>query len=260
MSATDPHQAPRLAIVAALQEEVSHILEHMQSKRCELVAGRSFWTATYHEHPVVVVLSGIGKVAAAITATTLIERFGVKEILFTGVAGSLDTGVLVGDVVIGSHFIQHDMDASPLFVRYLVPGYDEMSFKSNVQLSKRLKLASSKVLENLERYVSEEIVSKFKLTRPRMHSGLVLSGDQFVSNDALRESLKESHPLALVVEMEGAALAQVCQDYGIDFCLMRTVSDGAGEHAAKDFTAFLHEVASRYSALIVRAYLDINDR
>jgi adenosylhomocysteine nucleosidase len=246
----------RLAIVAALQEEVSHILEHMHSRKCETIAGRNFWTATYQGHAVVIVLSGIGKVAAAITATTLVERFGVHEILFTGVAGAINDEVSVGDVVIGTNFIQHDMDASPLFPRYLVPGYAEIAFQADTHMSQRLKRSSAKVLSQLEQTISIEIVDQFKLQGAQVHEGLILSGDQFVSDEWVRQGLRQAHSNALVVEMEGAALAQVCKDYGVAFALMRTVSDGAGEHAAIDFTAFLHAVASRYSALIVEAYLN----
>jgi len=249
---------PRIAVVAALQEEISHILERMQSLKSERIAGRNFWTATYHGHPIVVVLSGIGKVAAAITATTLIERFKVTQILFTGVAGSLCEPVGVGDVVVGTHFIQHDMNASPLFPRYVVPGFDAASFAADSEMSSRLKRASLEVLRELDSAMSMQIIQKFKLHSSTVHEGLILSGDQFVSSDRVRAQLHKEHPNALVVEMEGAAVAQVCKEFGVSFALMRTVSDGAGTHAAKDFTEFLHSVASHYSAAIVQAYLSIS--
>ena len=249
-------QSPRFAIVAALTEEVSHILEHMQSRSCERIAGRDYWSATYRGHELIIVLCGIGKVAAAITATALIERFGVQETLFTGVAGAVGESVSVGDVVVGEQFVQHDMDASPLFARYLVPGYEDVHFNASTTMSKRLMLASTKVLSKLGQLISPEIVNRFSLQKAQVHAGLVLSGDQFVSDDGVRTQLRQAHARALVVEMEGAAVAQVCKDYAVSFALMRTVSDAAGEHAAKDFTAFLHAVASRYSALIVEAYLD----
>ena len=251
-------QSPRFAIVAALTEEVSHILEHMHSRSCERIAGRDYWSATYRGHELIIVLCGIGKVAAAITATALIERFGVQEILFTGVAGAVGESVSVGDVVIGEQFIQHDMDASPLFARYLVPGYADVHFNASTTMSKRLRLASTKVLSQLGQLISPEIVNRFSLQKAQVHAGLVLSGDQFVCDDGVRAQLRQAHARALVVEMEGAAVAQVCKDYAVSFALMRTVSDAAGEHAAKDFTAFLHAVASRYSALIVEVYLDGN--
>ena len=86
-------------------------------------AGRDFWHGELHGQPVVLGLSKIGKVAAATTSAALIERFGVGRIVFTGVAGGLGAGVNVGDVVVATDFVQHDMDASPLFARYEVPLY-----------------------------------------------------------------------------------------------------------------------------------------
>jgi adenosylhomocysteine nucleosidase len=251
--------APHFAVVAALQEEVSHILEHMKVRVCETVAGRKFWIATYHGHEIVVVLSGIGKVAAAVTTSVLVERFGVTEILFTGVAGSLTKTVSVGDVVIGRELLQHDMDATPLFPRYVVPGHAEPYFYACPQMSARLLQATKSVLTQLDQLVSAEVFDRFNLKNSQAHQGLVLSGDQFVSSEVVREGLRQAHPQALVVEMEGAALAQVCKDFGVRFALMRTVSDAAGEHAAQDFSAFLNSVASRYSALIVEAYLSQSD-
>ena len=105
------------AIVSAMQEELSAVLPLLQAKP-EEVAGRTFWRGVCHGEPVVAVLSRIGKVAAATTATTLIERFGVSRIVFTGVAGGLSPQVRVGDVVVANAFLQHDLDASPLFPRY----------------------------------------------------------------------------------------------------------------------------------------------
>ena len=92
---------PRIALMGAMQEELSAVLARMQDARCETVAGRQFWQGQFHGHAVVAVLSGIGKVAAAITATVLIEKYQVQRILFTGVAGGLARHVKVGDVVVG---------------------------------------------------------------------------------------------------------------------------------------------------------------
>lgn len=105
----------RIALIGAMQEELSAVLALIPDASCETVAGRQFWRGHLHGHAVVAVLSGIGKVAAAITATVLIEKFQVHRILFTGVAGGLAAHVKVGEVVIGKELLQHDMNASPLF-------------------------------------------------------------------------------------------------------------------------------------------------
>lgn len=106
------------AILSALPEEQSSLVEHLAHPQRAMHAGRAFWRGELHGRPVVLALSGIGKVAAATTATALIERFGVARIVFTGVAGGVGEGVNVGDVVVAQDYIQHDMDASPLFPRW----------------------------------------------------------------------------------------------------------------------------------------------
>ena len=100
------------AILSALQEEQSSLLQHLQRPRRTMHAGRAFGRGLAWA-PVVLALSGIGKVAAATTATALVERFGVARIVFTGVAGGVGDGVQVGDVVVAHDYVQHDMDASP---------------------------------------------------------------------------------------------------------------------------------------------------
>ncbi|MBC7604480.1 MAG: 5'-methylthioadenosine/S-adenosylhomocysteine nucleosidase, partial [Ramlibacter sp.] len=110
-----------IAIVSAMHEELAAVLALMPDEHKQVVAGREFFVGHLHGHDVVAVLSRIGKVAAATTATVLIERFAVKRIVFTGVAGGLGAGVNVGDVVVADSFVQHDLDASPIFPKYEVP-------------------------------------------------------------------------------------------------------------------------------------------
>src|SRR3954468_12225026 len=105
----------RLAIVSAMQEELAAVLALMPDESRQLAAGREFWVGHLHGQEVVAVLSRIGKVAAATRAAVLVERFGVGAIVFTGVAGGLAPGVEVGDVVVADAFLQHDLDASPIF-------------------------------------------------------------------------------------------------------------------------------------------------
>ncbi|MBA4260867.1 MAG: 5'-methylthioadenosine/adenosylhomocysteine nucleosidase, partial [Comamonadaceae bacterium] len=102
----------RTAIVAALHDELASVLALMPDEHKQVIGGRECWVGHLHGQDVVAVLSGIGKVAAATTATLLIQHFGVDRIVFTGVAGALRPGVKVGDVVLARSFLQHDMDAS----------------------------------------------------------------------------------------------------------------------------------------------------
>jgi adenosylhomocysteine nucleosidase len=227
-----------LAIVAAMREELSAVLALMPDEQKQVAGGREFWRGHLHGQEVVAVLSRIGKVAAATTATVLIERFGVDRIVFTGVAGGLAPGVKVGDVVIADSFMQHDLDASPLFPKYEVPLYGLSRFATDPELSHRLAAAARRALPG-----------------STLHRGLVVSGDRFVSTTAESRALQSALPDALAVEMEGAAFAQVCHDYGVPFAAVRTISDRADDAAHVDFTQFIQEVASRHSAAIVAALL-----
>lgn len=113
------------AILSALPEEQQGLAAGLQTPVCTRHAGRDYWSGLLHGQPVVLALSRIGKVAAATTAAALIERFGVARVVFTGVAGVVGPGVCVGDVVVGSSCLQHDMDASPLFPRFEIPLYGQ---------------------------------------------------------------------------------------------------------------------------------------
>ena len=243
------------AIVSALHEELAAVLGLMPDEQPQRVGGREFWCGHLHGQPVVAVLSGIGKVAAATTATALIERFGVQRIVFTGVAGGLGDGVKVGDVVVARSFLQHDMDASPIFPRHEVPGYGRASFDADAALSARLAMASEQVLQTLPAQLGAEVVQAFGLQAPRCHQGLLLSGDRFVTTSAESAALRAELPQALAVEMEGAAFAQVCHDYGVPLAVVRTISDRADDAAHVDFPRFLREVASRYSGAIIETLL-----
>jgi len=244
------------AIVSALHEELAAVLALMPDEQQQTVGGRTFWRGHLHGHDVVAVLSGIGKVAAATTATVLVERFGAHRIVFTGVAGGLRPGVNVGDVVVARHFLQHDMDASPLFVRHVVPGYGRSTFDADAALTAQLVRASEGVLRALPAQLPETVRSAFGLHAPRCHQGLLISGDRFVSTTTESETLRQELPDALAVEMEGAAFAQVCHDYRVPLAVVRTISDRADDAAHVDFPRFLREVASRYSGAIVEALLN----
>jgi adenosylhomocysteine nucleosidase len=227
-----------IAIVSAMHEELAAVLALMPDEHKEVVAGREFWRGHLHGRDVVAVLSRIGKVAAATTATVLIEHFAVRSIVFTGVAGGLGAGVKVGDIVVAGSFMQHDLDASPIFPKYEVPLYGLSRFAADPQLSAQLAAAAREALPGVT-----------------LHRGLVISGDRFVATTAESRALQSALPEALAVEMEGAAFAQVCHDYGLPFAAVRTISDRADDAAHIDFTRFIQEVASRYSAAIVAALL-----
>lgn len=246
-----------IAIMSAMREELAAVLALLPDARATVVAGREFWQARWQGHQVVVVQARIGKVAATTTATVLLERFGVHSILFTGVAGGLGQGVKVGDLVIGSHFVQHDMDASPLFPRFELPLYGCSALLADARLVTALGSACAAVLADPVRHVGAQATALFQLQRAKIHQGLILSGDRFVSTTAESLALQLALPTALAVEMEGAAVAQVCHDYGVPFAAVRSISDRADEAAHGDFALFKQVVASRYSAAVISEALEL---
>ena len=244
-----------IGIMSALHEELSAVLADMPEEQRVAVAGRDFWRGHWQGHSVVAVLSRVGKVAAATTAAVMLERFGVDALVFTGAAGGLGPGVRVGDVVVATGLIQHDMDASPLFPRHEVPMYGRALFEADTALSLQLTEAAQQVLQAAERHLGPDTLAQFQLSSPKVHQGLIVSGDRFVSTSAESQALRESLPEALAVEMEGAAVAQVCLDYGVPFAAVRTISDRADDMAHTDFNRFIREVASRYSRAILSQWL-----
>lgn len=242
------------AIVAALRDELAGVLGLLPDERRQVVAGREFWVGHLHGQEVVVTLSGIGKVAAATTAALLTDRFRARRIVFTGVAGGLGPGVRVGDVVLARSLLQHDMDASPLFPRHEVPGYDRSRFETDGHLADALEQACTRMLGTLPQRLDTAAVVAYGLHAPRLHQGLLVSGDRFVATTAESQALQNELPEALAVEMEGAAFAQVCHDFGVPLAVVRTISDRADDDAHVDFPRFLNDVASRYSAAIIEAF------
>ena len=241
------------AILSALPEEQAGLLPLLDSALSRSHAGRIFWEGHLHGQPVVLALSGIGKVAAATTATALIERFGVRRIVFTGVAGGVGPGVRVGDLVVAKHYVQHDMDASPLFPRWEVPGYARACLDCDGDLSALLVQAATVGLRGVA--LQAALQAGPSPSRPQVHHGLMASGDRFVATaQAARQltaELSAAGHLVLAVEMEGAAVAQVCVDYGVPFAAVRTISDRADEDAPTDFLQFVRTVASPYAEQVV---------
>jgi adenosylhomocysteine nucleosidase len=234
-----------IAILSALAQEQDGLRALLQDARCVQRAGREFWSGQLEGKPVVLALSRIGKVAAATTTSALIEGFGARRVVFTGVAGGVGEGVNVGDVVVGDAFVQHDMNAAPLFPRYEIPLYGRSVFDGHGELTSQLLRACQAALQPcpVPDYAAQ------------VHQGLIASGDRFVNgaaeSAALLQGMHEAGHRPLAVEMEGAAVAQVCADYGVPFAAVRTISDRADDSAHVDFVQFVNAVASVYARRIV---------
>lgn len=238
-----------LALLSALPPELHAVLPHLEdAARCE-VAGRTVHTGRLMGRPVVMALCGIGKVSAALTTTLLLERFGASALLFTGVAGGLGADTRVGDVVVARELLQHDLDCSPLFPQHHIPELQRERLPTDAGLSRALLEAAHAALQPGS--AAHSALQAFGVRQPRLHHGLVISGDRFVATAPESQGLAQRLPEALAVEMEGAAMAQVCAAYGVPCAVLRTVSDKADDQAGVDFPRFLQEVASPLSRVIV---------
>ena len=243
----------RLGVISALHEEQQGLVEAMQGPATLSHGMRTYTQGQIAGIDAVCVLSRIGKVAAAMTATMLVEKFGVTHILFPGVAGAGDPGVRVGDIVVAESLVQYDMDASPLFPRFEIPLTGISHFPSDLHLSERVARAAHGFIDDdFLSSVDAEERQVFRLDRPRVHRGLIGSGDQFINDGVHLATLGAALPGLLAVEMEGAAVAQVCFELGIPCAVIRAISDNANEKAATDFMRFVKSVAARYAFHIVR--------
>ena len=242
-----------IGIMGAMLDEVKHIKALMNITDNKTIAERTYYTGSLNDIDTTLVFSRWGKVAAATTATTLINTFNADFIIFTGVAGAVSPKLNIGDIVIGDALYQHDMDASPFFEKFAIPLTDRILLKPEPQHIEMATKAAQKFVNNIKTAISESLLQQFNIDIPKVYKGIIASGDQFVANPLAHEDLfPKSLGEVLAVEMEGAAVAQVCQEHDIPFIIIRTISDKADHSAAIDFQNFVTNVASLYSAEIVK--------
>lgn len=239
-----------------MPEEVEGILELFDDRRVVELGMRSYHVGRIRGHAAVVVFSRWGKVAAAATAATLILEFGVRELLFTGVAGAIDPRLRIGDVVIAERLVQHDMDARPLMPQFEIPLLQKTYFEKSEPHFCRACAAVGKMLDPGSDFLRQhrQELAALSIERPVWYSGLIGSGDRFIADVRAQEALRTALPGLMCVEMEGTAVAQVGYEYGIPATIIRTVSDTANEHSPVDFQQFISKVSRQYSREIVRAW------
>lgn len=239
----------KLGLMGALPQELSAVIQRCQGQP-DRKGGREFWSGHWHDQELVAALSGVGKVAAASTAALMIERHGVDVLLFTGVAGGLGPRVAVADAVVATHCLQHDMDSSPLFPRHVVPHSGISRYPTDGLWAQRLTHAAEQAIHHLQRQWPKGWLGH-DLVHSQVHQGLIISGDRFVSTTAECQALQTELPDALAVEMEGAAVAQVCHDHGVPFAAVRLISDRADDSAHPDFLRLIHDLAAPFSAHLI---------
>ena len=242
-------------ILGAMPQEVALMEREMTVHRRVEAGLRTFSEGTLAGQDIVLVLSRVGKVSAAATTLLLLERFGCSHIVFSGVAGAVDPRLRIGDVVVADRLVQHDMDARPLFPRFEIPLLGRTEFPAALH-EETLAAARDYLLEDFAREVTEAHRAPFGIGTPRVHRGLVVSGDQFLCDPERTAALRAALPESLCTEMEGAAVAQICHEMGeVPFSVIRIISDQADHGAAVDFQRFISEVAEHLTGGIVRHVL-----
>lgn len=210
-----------IGIIGAMNEEVEHLMKEMDTEQTSEYASMTFHQGKLCGKDVVIVRSGVGKVNAAVCAQVLADRFRVDTLINTGIAGSLDADIDIGDMVISTDAVQHDMDAS-IFGDPVgqVPRMDVFAFPADETL---VKLAEE---------ANEE-------ANPDIHTftGRIVSGDQFISDAGVKEKLVKTFQ-AKCTEMEGAAIAHVAYLNGISCVIIRAISDKADNSAMMDYPEF----------------------
>lgn len=223
-----------LGIIGAMEEEVVKIREEMEDTVIEKAAGLEFNIGKIKGNDVVVVRSGIGKVNAAICTQMLIDRYKVKAIVNTGIAGSLRNEINIGDVVISSDALQHDVNAIDFgYLLGEIPGMGCLSFKADDKLIKLAQECCSEVNPGIG-----------------SHIGRVLTGDQFISDNEKKEWLVESFH-GMCTEMEGAAIAQAAYKNGVPFLIIREISDKADGSAVVEYSKFEKEAIEHSVNLMI---------
>ena len=235
-----------VGVLGALPDEVAALVQILEGAAVVERAGRHFHQGVLGDHRITVVHAHVGKVAAAITATVLIEHFGVEELIFTGLAGALADDLSPGDVVVAAGLVQHDLDARPLFPRLEVPLTGVAEFLTDASISGRLEAAALAFQAERGRHLSSEVLGALPATG-KVRRGIIATGDLFVSSVAQRDSVREAVPAALCVEMEGAAVAQVAHAFGVPVAILRVISDRADGDAAELLMAALGTFAGAYA-------------
>lgn len=210
-----------LGIIGAMDEEVAKIKEQMEEVSVETIATMEFYKGTLKGNPVVVVRSGIGKVNAAMCAQILANQYQVSAIINTGIAGSLNADINIGDIVLSTDALEHDMDAVNFgYPLGQIPRMNTLSFEANQEM------------RSLAKKVCEAVNPDVKV-----FEGRVVSGDQFISDKKKKDWLIENFA-GYCTEMEGAAIAHAAYLNQIPFLIIRAISDKADDSATMDYPTF----------------------
>ncbi len=219
-------------IIGAMRIEVETIKSLMENKSVETISGVEYVKGTLHGKDVVIAVCGIGKVAAAMCTQTMILRYAPDRIINTGVGGSLSTELSIGDIAVAESLVQHDMDTSPLGDPVgLISGLNMVNMPADEKVARTL-ISGVETLDGIKAL-----------------KGVIASGDQFIASEEKKRFIVDNFG-AIVCEMEGASIAQVCVTNGVPFGVVRAVSDCADGSSHMDYGEFLPIAAANAAKLI----------
>ena len=226
-----------IAIIGAMEPEVAILKNNMENLNTTKIANYEYFSGQLNGQDVVLVQSGIGKVASAIATALLINNFNPEYVINTGSAGGFDKELKVGDIAVGNQLVHHDVDVTAFNYEFGQVPNMPARFSADEKL---VALAKESIAE------MDEITCKV---------GLVATGDSFMCDPVRIEATRQQFPDMLAVEMEGAAIAQTCYQMDTPFLVIRSLSDIAGEESPMSFDAYL-EIASKNSSELVMKLLN----
>jgi adenosylhomocysteine/aminodeoxyfutalosine nucleosidase len=223
--------------MCAMVEELEPILEYMEVKEKLFYANNTFYLADFEGMKIVLAYSKIGKVNAAMTASVMIEKFKIKRLLFSGVAGAIDEDLKIGDLIIATHTCQHDVDLTVFGYKHGFIPESEIYFDCNESLNE----------------TAFKVAKEMKIP---LKKGIIASGDQFIHSKRKKEWIKEVFG-ASAIEMEGGAVGCVCWNMRVPFFMLRAISDTAEEGAGVDFDEFLDESSKISAEFLIKMLKEI---
>ena len=224
----------KIGILGAMDQEVALLQASLDNPEVVEWKHLTFYTGSLHGVEVVVVKCGIGKVAAAVATTALVDRFAPDYVVNTGSAGGFDTELNIGDLVIATSVLHHDIDITHFGY---APG-QAAGMPATYESDETLILAAEQAAEQ-----SLDVTTK---------RGLICTGDSFIGSDEAAARLREAFPTMAAVEMEGAAIAQTCFMLSTPFLVIRSLSDIAGKTSTVSFQSYLEKAAKHSAELVMQ--------
>lgn len=224
----------KIGIIGAMAVEVESLKARIENKISEKVSGIEFVSGKLCGKDVVIAQCGIGKVFSAICAEAMIVRFGVDAVINTGVAGTLSEKIGILDLAISDSVVQHDMDTSPLG--------DPVGLLSGINI---VKLPASERLWTAVSAAADKMGINYQL-------GVIASGDQFICDAGKKDYIKSNFD-AIACEMEGGSIGHVCYVNGVEFVVIRSISDNASGEANMEYPEMVKRAAAQSEALVIEA-------